>query len=89
MVLFPLGKIRQHRAVIEILLDPEGLKAAYGDGPATPYKHMEGNHSSYIVPTQYEYVADRILNAWLSKSEGNAEAAIKTAIDLLPQNREA
>lgn len=56
--------------VIEVLLDPEGLRAAYGE--------------SYIVTYWEESVPHRVLDTWLS-SDGNAEKTIDCAYDLLPK----
>ena len=68
--------------ILEILLDTEGLKAAYGERDRC--RHC-GNLKCtcdfpYIVPT-FDVVAHDILDSWIS---GGAEEAINTAYDLLP-----
>ena len=61
-----------HWHVLGILLDPKGLKAAYGEEMAA------GMLTSWTV---WKYSAHSILDAWLS---GGAEKAINTAYNLLP-----
>lgn len=73
--------------ILEILLDPAGLKAAYGEDLAAACEHGIPTNppTDYKVRTwkaNYEVVATRILAAWLS---GGSEAAIQTAYDLLPK----
>lgn len=64
--------------VFAILLDPQGLRAAYCQQP-----------SRWDLPETERIAipARHILDAWLSKPEGDAEAAIRTAYDLLPSSR--
>lgn len=80
-----LGTFTTH--VLEILLDPAGLRAAYGEEQRVirefdpPYFGCEG----IVDEQQFKKAAIRILDAWLSKPEGDAEGAIKTAYQLLPK----
>ncbi len=61
--------------ILEILLDPKGLRAAYGeDGKPDDPTYMASG--SLIA-------AHRILDTWLS-SNGDAAAAINRAFQLLP-----
>lgn len=65
-----IGKGESH--VLQILLDPQGLKAAYG----------------YYVEGQPDWIircANNILLNWIA-SDGDAAATIRTAFDLLPLN---
>jgi hypothetical protein len=91
------GRVRIHSDgleddvhVLQILLDPEGLKAAYVPSTEKVSRHSRRLGRTVIreVPTKprkrekrIHYVAYAIVNAWLS---GGAEAAINTAYDLLP-----
>ena len=78
--------------VLEILLDPEGLRAAYGETKIEtgegkrPFRYnarskVKGGKNALMIN---EMIARRILDAWLS---GGAEAAIQTAFDLLPPSQ--
>lgn len=81
--------------VIEILLDPEGLRAAYS-GIRTLIETGDEQKDLILnavsdelkargrLPEYWEWAAQIILLAWLSTPEGNPTAAIKTAFDLLP-----
>lgn len=72
--------------ILEILLDPKGLKAAYlrpeslCDNPKCGNNAFGGSHQHHGYSP--DTIAHRILDSWLS---GGAEAAIKTAYDLLPK----
>ena len=66
--------------ILEILLDTEGLKAAYGKEPHTNYylgMHREDGYK------EFEYNSIRILEAWNSEAGNNYKAAINTAYELL------
>jgi hypothetical protein len=63
--------------ILEILLDPAGLKAAYGDWP----EWKEGDELRMCSKTKS--VATAILNTWLSTSD--PKATIETAYSLLPK----
>ncbi len=76
--------------IIEILLDPEGLKAAYGSELAckncgNPGRWTCANkdcwHPNAGVTSRGWAVAHMILLAWLAEG---AEEAIRTAYELLP-----
>jgi hypothetical protein len=73
--------------VLQVLLDPEGLRAAYGESVKVPVSNgrytIAKNTRGYHLPIP-ETVAHRIVDAWLS---GGAEAAIQTAYDLLPPSQ--
>ena len=87
----------EYYKVLEILLDPAGLRAAYGDEPMFSVKTGDSKKdifmnytAAYLVrkgglPAHWHSVSVMILLAWLSKPEGDTDAAIKTAFDLLPQ----
>lgn len=66
--------------ILTILLAPQGLRAAYttADKPDT-LDWATGDPVPF-----WKFNAHEILDAWLSKPEGDAEAAIRTAFDLLP-----
>jgi hypothetical protein len=72
--------------LLTILLDPQGLKAAYEDKQCDPEGDI-GEGPSYwnarfgIDRRIWQHKAHKILDSWLS---GEAEAAITTAYDLLP-----
>lgn len=70
--------------VLEILLDPEGLRAAYGEGTQKFLPYMWNclvtDHS---IPLNAPFVAHRILDTWLSS--GDPTATIQTAFSLLPK----
>lgn len=63
--------------ILEILLDPEGLKAAYGE----EVKTITYNDSIILNNPAYIGVAEITLRAWLTEGP---TAAISTAYDLLP-----
>lgn len=81
--------------ILEILLSPQGLRAAYG---SVEMRIESGDKRKDLilnavvatlreqgkVPAYWEHVAILILLAWLSKPEGDPLAAIQTAYDLLP-----
>lgn len=60
---------------LEILLDPAGLQAAYGD------EWIELKGRGYTMKV-WEYNAEQILRAWLHEG---LESAIETAFSLLPK----
>lgn len=73
--------------ILSILFKPEGLKAAY------PGRTCEDCNWTQCPPKEshpfsepyYPFVAEKILDKWLSSS-GNAIASINTAFSLLPDN---
>ncbi len=77
--------------VIEILIDPQGLRGAYGTELACrgckkrcfDTKPCE-DHEYARNDRLHVLAAYCILDAWLSEPEGDPAAAIKTAYDLLP-----
>lgn len=66
--------------ILELLLDPEGLRAVYGE--VERIDHGDGLRMDIFNPPFWRRAANRILDAWLS---GGAEAAIDTAYSLLPK----
>ena len=69
--------------ILAILLDPEGLRAAYGREPRVEQNTKEKTDRAlihWIMPC-WEFAARKILREWLYDG---AEAAINTAYDLLP-----
>lgn len=84
-------------ALLEILLDPQGLRAAYGEGVHN-FKSGECQRCGLWIPKLIEDAGDptefmetcsevaawKILNTWLSSS-GDATKTIDTAYDLLPK----
>ena len=73
-----------YEAVLMILLDPQGLRAAYG-GKRLSERIMMGQtlYNAHFTAS-HRKPAHRILDAWLSKPEGDPVAAIDTAFKLLP-----
>ncbi len=79
-------------SILEILLDPAGLRAAYGDhgvcsgclNKIAKKCHCEiyGGNAPDIEGIDY-VVAHRILDTWLSEPDGDAIGAIRTAYFLL------
>lgn len=81
--------------LLQILLDPQGLRAAY---PNMEYRIETEDRRKDILMNAvvnhmkekghltlyHEYVAQIILMAWLTKPEGDAVGAIRTAYELLP-----
>lgn len=65
--------------ILNVLLDPEGLKAAYGERPTLNDVSIAGK----VTNKECDVCAFLILDSWLS---GGAEAAINTAYSLLPSN---
>lgn len=63
--------------ILEILLDPAGLRAAYGQQRLV-------NRSQYRTQLPWKVAARRILGTWLT-SNGNAAATIEKAHSLLPK----
>lgn len=79
--------------LIGLLLDGQGLRAAYGEGKshsqARSFEHGQaGEYRLIEAPHANRMAAHRILDAWLSKPEGDVEAAIRTAYGLLTNSRE-
>jgi hypothetical protein len=78
--------------ILEVLLDPEGLKAAYGEhlpcSICSLYeRHPERKDEGHgCISGTWRDVARTILDAWLS---GGADAAIRTAYELLPGSRDS
>lgn len=96
---------------IRVLLDPQGLRAAYGDEPvaygvsfhrpgelqkdaaftlgpdADSFlgRRIPDSDGAWTDTPEWLAVGQDILHAWFSKPRGGAEAAIKTAYDLLPK----
>lgn len=81
--------------VICILLDPQGLRAAYGSIKAIAETGdrkrdillnavMDHLRETRKMPQYWENAAVLILNTWLS-SDGDAEKTISTAFELLPK----
>lgn len=85
----------EHASILEILLDPSGLRAAYGEKAvcesclnriaAQCHCGVDEGEGFPDVLEFYIVAARRILDAWLSKPEGDTDAALQTAFDLLPQ----
>ena len=79
-----------HAHILEILLDPEGLRTAYGEEKTAeqikvvpPNGNKEDAFLSYLDPQPiWELNAKYILNEWLETS--SAEETISVAYDLLP-----
>jgi hypothetical protein len=74
-------------SILEVLLDPDGLRAAYRDGKShSEALCIEGGEVGLYrlseAPHAHRMAAHRILDAWLSNG---ADAAISTAYDLLPK----
>lgn len=65
--------------IIELLLNREGLKAAYGND--TCLYSFDGIHATGEELETWFWVGRAISNAWLS---GGSDSAIETAYDLLP-----
>lgn len=80
----------QHKRchILEILLDPEGLRAAYGEKADDHQVEMVDCKDPIIfnlgLTPFWKVTAQHILNAWLSSS-GDAEKTISCAYDLLPK----
>lgn len=71
--------------LLGVLMNPAGLKSAYGDYPCnTAIGHFEdgGDFRIQKVIPQWTTNAHKILDTWLETS--SPEATIKTAFDLLP-----
>ncbi len=87
----PDGSMIGH--VLEILLDPAGLRAAYGDGvvcegclnrvAAKCHCELYGGGTPDIT-AMHIIAARTLLDAWLS-SDGDTVTTISTAYDLLPK----
>lgn len=74
------GKQEPYHPLV-ILLDPEGLKAAYGEAP------QDMTSEEYKFTGLREWHRDcghQILNTWLT-SNGDAAKTIETAYNLLPK----
>lgn len=71
--------------VIEILLDPSGIRAIYGSKVQNFFTYMKNSIlTDHSVPKIYSFVAHRILDTWLETS--SPEKTIETAYSLLPYN---
>ncbi len=73
--------------ILEILLDPEGLRAAYGDSITEEQSSLIKGGTIFNIGVTYfwKIVAQMITDSWLSKPQGDTEGAIQTAYDLLPK----
>ncbi len=88
-----VGKLggRSSCQLLEILLDPQGLRAAYPD-PVISYKYSREGKTGTVNQIikrrsgklQWRDFACRILDTWLS-SDGNAAQTIDKAFSLLPK----
>lgn len=84
------------RYILEILLDTNGLKAAYGERVAhdfdfsaidEPCKRCKLRHGQWVgdyCTPGYIDISHSILDAWHSGPGNNLQAAIETAYKLLP-----
>jgi hypothetical protein len=83
------ASLRNH--VLEVLLDPAGLTAVFGDHIANyDYRFIDRTLTKLTKEEiqhwgrRDEFVAQMVVCAWLSKPEGDPHAAIETAFLLLP-----
>ena len=70
---------RSFNSEFDILLDPAGLRAAYGDW-------AEGSLASELKTPKWKAFGMNICQSWLS-SNGDVAATIDTAFSLLPSQR--
>jgi len=69
--------------ILEILLDKEGLVAAYGDKPFSGGFFAVDNDLEFTAKSRWRQAGHEILELWFS---GGWEAAINVAYDLLPKS---
>lgn len=73
-----LGEYEWAYGIIEILLDTDGCKAAYGE-----WGGMMANPT--IKTGKYMAISIAILRAWHSDKGNNVRAALETAVSFLPK----
>lgn len=71
-------------SVLRLLLDTDGLRAAYGEDTNDGMTEIKPNATVGFITPSWTYVFHKILDAWHSGKGNNLRAALECAVDLLP-----